>query len=266
MHSIKSKVLLLIVGIMAVTALVFIFFTKQYVGNRMLEAEQKSVRNAMFLIKLNVENEYKSLLFHKMTTLTQRKNEMKDLATAVQSALENLYHLKEEGILAGEDAEAQALEWVKGLKYNRNMYFFIYSEELKIIAHPNRNIMGAYPTGLTDVKGQPLLRSMLEKTKREGGGFAAFSWDDAEGGTEAGVRKLGYFAYTPGWKWVIGAAVNIEDIEGEAQRKLSLIVEELKETFARTKLAQTGYFFLFNGQRELLVHPTLAGKALQDVK
>ena len=266
MRSIKAKVLLLIVGIMAVTAAVFIFFTKQYVGNTMLEAEQKSVRNAMFLIKLNVENEYKSLLFHKMTTLTQRKNEMKDLSTVIQSGLENLYRLTDDGILAGEDAKARALDWVSGLEHKKDRTFFIYSEDLTILSHPNRNFIGTQLPGLTDVKGQPLLRSMMEKVKREGGGFASFSWDDAEGGTEAGARKLGYFSYVPGWKWVIGTAVSIEDIEREAQRKLNLIVEELRQTFARTKLAQTGYFFLFNGRKELLVHPTLAGNALQDIK
>lgn len=259
-RSIKSKVLLLIAGIMAVTALVLIFFTQEYVGNTMLEAEQKSVRNAMFLIKLNVENEYRSLLFHKMITLTARKNEMKDLSGVVLSGLDNLYRVKEQRGPGGDGSGTRALEWLSELRYGKKMYFFVYTEDLTIISHPNRDIIGTRLPALMDVKGEPLLKSMMEKAKREGGGYASFSWDDTEGGTEAGARKLGYFVYHPGWKWVIATAVSIEDIEAEAQKRLALIVEELKETFARTKLAQTGTFFLFNGKKEILVHPTLAGK------
>ncbi len=265
-RSITSKILLLILGIMLTSALVLILFTERYVGSKMLEAEEKSVRNAIYLIKLNVVNEYKSLLFHKMTTLTERKKEMKDLASVMLSGLERFHRLKEEGALTEEVARKQVFEWMKLLGQEKHVYFFLYDESLSVLAHPDGELLGEELTGIKDVKGQPLLESMRDKAVKEEGGFATFSWGDQQGKAHYEASKLGYFAFHPGWKWVVGIAISIEDIEAEAQRKLDRIVHELKDTFDKTKIAESGYFFLFNGNKEILIHPRLSGSDLKEAQ
>ncbi|MFP5212879.1 MAG: SpoIIE family protein phosphatase [Acidobacteriota bacterium] len=265
-RSITSKIVLLIVAISLTAAVVLILYTKGHVGTKMLEAEEKSVRNAIYLIKLNVENEYKSLLFHKMTALTERKNEMKDLSSVVLAGLERFYRLKEAGTISEEQAREQVIDWMKSLESGRGVYFFLYDENLSVFARPGGELAGSDPAKVKDVKGQPLLASMMDKAVKEGGGYATFSWGDSKGKVPSGANKLGYFTYHPGWKWVVGIAISIEDIEAEAQRKLDRIVQELKDTFGKTKVAQSGYFFLVNGAREILIHPRLSGGALQAVK
>ena len=59
--------------------------------------------------------------------------------------------------------------------------------------------------------------------------------------------------------------VNMEDIESDAQKRLDAIVRDLKQTFSNVSIAETGYLFLFKGDKEIIIHPSLSGKALADV-
>ena len=63
---------------------------------------------------------------------------------------------------------------------------------------------------------------------------------------------------------MIATAVNVEDIEHDAQKRLDAIITDLKQTFSNVKIAESGYLFLFNGHNELIIHPSLSGKALAD--
>jgi sigma-B regulation protein RsbU (phosphoserine phosphatase) len=66
---------------------------------------------------------------------------------------------------------------------------------------------------------------------------------------------------------VVGTVVNIEDIEVEAQEKLSKIVETLGETFADIRIGRTGIAFLFDNAFSVLAmtDPDLASQFKQTV-
>jgi sigma-B regulation protein RsbU (phosphoserine phosphatase) len=255
------KMLLLILGIMATTALVLIFFTREDIGAKMLEAEEKSVRNAIYLVKLNLVNQYKSLLFHKLTTVAERKDEMKHAAYIVSSGINRFHQMQQSGLISEADARKLALDWVREQKYGKDAHFFIYDRSGAILSHPNRRLEGQDMSGLRDAKGMGLFRSMMDRSQKEGVCFSTFLWDDMQAG--GGEKKLGCFIYNPGWKWVVATAMNIEDIEADARKKLGQIIQELQETFGKVKIAQNGYLFLFNGKREVLIPPRVSKDALQ---
>lgn len=68
------------------------------------------------------------------------------------------------------------------------------------------------------------------------------------------------------WDWFIGTGVYVDDIEKDYQDSLERVIEELKETFSKVIIGKTGYLFLFNGKKEMLIHPTLTGQNLSDFK
>jgi phosphoserine phosphatase RsbU/P len=263
-HSIKTKILFLFVVIMLSMALILIFITDRDVGRAVLEMEQKSIRNAMYLIKLNVENEYKNLLFHKISMLSERKDYMKTLSSFVIAGINDYHKMARQGVIPEADARQLALDWTEGLRYANGAHFFVYDEAGVILAHPNSALVGKNFSAVKDVKGQSLFHSMRQKSEQEGEGFATFSWDDMGVGKES--RQLGYFTYYPKWNWMIGTAVQTEDIELEATKKLELIVKELKTTFAKTRIAQTGHLFVFNGAGQIVIHPYLSSQDLATAK
>ncbi|MDY0038874.1 MAG: SpoIIE family protein phosphatase [Desulforhabdus sp.] len=264
LRSIKTKVLLLIVGIMLATALILVYFTKRDVGEAVLGMEEKSIRNAMYLIKLNVENEYKSLLFHKIAMLTERKEQMKSLAAVVMAGINDYQQLAEQGRIAEDEAKRLALDSIQKLRDESGAHFFVYDEHSVVLGHPNPALIGQDLSSLKDVKGLSLFDSMLKKSMREGDGYASFSWDDMNTGNT--TKQLGYFVFYPKWNWMIATAIQTEDLEQEAEKKLNLVIKELKSTFDKTQIAKTGYLILFNGKKEILIDPRNSADALLAAK
>lgn len=249
--SIKMKMLCLIVGIMVATAVVLMLHTKREVGNRMLRAEEKAIRNAIDLTKLDLENQYQSLLFHKVTVLLQRKNEMQNLARLVYSMLDNCHNLYRGGVLSEAEAQQIALSWIKRQRFESHAFFYVYNDRCLILSHPTSAFEGREMPDLKDTKGVKLLSTMLERSRKEGGAFTTYFWNDGSGSEDA--MKLGFFFYYPRWKWVVASSVDIGDVDAEAHKSLGRIIGELQESFEKIRIAQTGHLFLFNGKKEMLV-------------
>jgi phosphoserine phosphatase RsbU/P len=259
-RSINTKMLLLVFGILVTTALVLMFFTKRDLQQKILETEEHSVRNVIYLVKLNVENQYGSLLFHKLSTLEKRKAEMKKLTALVVSNIERFQEQRKKGMLQEEEARVFALDWITTLRCDDDSCFFVYDESGRLLAHPDRTLIGQNLSNLKDIKGVSLFHSMLEASRTKGDATTIFTWHCADPSKSS--RKLGYFAYYPPLKWMIATAVNVEDIELDAQKRLAAIIKDLKQTFVNVKIAENGYLFLFNGRNELIIHPELSGEAL----
>ena len=259
-RSINTKMLMLVFGILIATALVLMFFAREDLEQKFLETEAQSVRNALYLVKLNIENQYGSLLFHKLATLEKRKAEMKKLITVVAAELDRTTQQHRHGPLTEEEARTFALDWISSLKCDEDSCFFVYDENGTVLAHPDGMVIGKDLSGLKDIKGVSLFRSMLEAARTKGDGVTSFTWHCADRTKPS--KKLGYFSYYPRLKWVIATMVNMEDIESDAQKRLDAIVRDLKQTFDNVHIAESGYLFLFNGNKELIIHPSLSGKAL----
>ncbi len=56
----------------------------------------------------------------------------------------------------------------------------------------------------------------------------------------------------PAWNWIVGAAVNIENIEVESQRELEKIVETLNKTLEEITIGMTGFAFIFDNAMRVL--------------
>lgn len=252
-HSINTKMLLLVFFILVTTALAVMFFTKRDFEREILDTEEKSVRNAIDLVQLNIDNQYGSLLFHKMATLDKRKIEMKKLIAVVVSNVERFQQLHHKGMLGEEEARVFALDWIRGLKCDDDSCFFVYDEQGKVLAHPNVETIGKDMSDLKDVKGISVFRSMRERARTQGEGTTIFTWYCGDATRPS--RKLGYFTYYPPLRWVIATAVNVEDIEADAQKRMDAIVTDLKQTFGNVKFAKTGFLFLFNGKKEIIIPP-----------
>jgi sigma-B regulation protein RsbU (phosphoserine phosphatase) len=252
--------LLLVFGILVTTALVLMFFTERDLRQKILETEEHSVRNVNYLVKLNVEDQYGSLLFHKLSTLEKRKAEMKKLTALVVSNIERFQEQQKKGLLKEEEARLFALEWITTLRCDEESCFFVYDGQGTVLAHPDGALIGQNLSDLKDIKGVSLFRSMLEASRTRGDANAIFTWHCADPSKSS--RKLGYFTYYPPLKWVIATAVNVEDIESDAQKRLAAIIKDLKQTFSNVKIAENGYLFLFNGKNELIIHPELPSEGL----
>lgn len=262
-RSFKTKIFLLTVTILVISSVAFMISTMRGINKAMYEAGEESARNVLELVMLNIENEYKSLIFHKESTLKMRKKQMKNVVFLVYANFDKFYELFKEGKLSEREAQREALEWARSLRYANNDYFFIYNRELTAISHPDPTVMGRNLADYQDPKGNYVLRDLVKASSHEGGGFTNYWWKRLA--TSEPVPKIGYALYHPKWDWMIGTGVYVDDIEEEARKKLEAIIEGLNDHFSKIRIARTGYFFLFNGKKQMLIHPELAGKDVSKI-
>ena len=109
-RSFKTKIFLLTVTILVISSVAFMISTMRGFDKAMYEAGEESARNVLELVMLNIENEYKSLIFHKESTLKMRKKQMKNVAFLVYANFDKFYELFKEGKLSEWEAQREALE------------------------------------------------------------------------------------------------------------------------------------------------------------
>jgi len=262
--SFTTKMLFLILVILICTTIAFMLLTQHEVENIMWDTVTASVHDMRKLISLYVDNEYRSLLFHKEYALDKYKQQLENVTGIVISNIDYYHSLYENGILSEQDAKAFALESVESFRYGNNDYFYIYDTDLAAVSHPDPNIKGKNMSDYQDVKGNYPLKMIKRKVFENGNGFESF-WYIRLDETKP-VEKLTYNYYFKPWDWIVGTGVYIDDIDKDIESKLEEILSEFRETFSRIRIGENGYFFIFNTNHILLVHPTMEGIDFAEVE
>ncbi|MBM3112623.1 methyl-accepting chemotaxis protein [Pseudomonas sp. P66] len=127
--------------------------------------------------------------------------------------------LEAAGTLSREAAQQQALNTVRGLRYDQNDYFWINDLGPKMIMHPaNPKLDGQDLSGIRDPDGFALFNEMVTLAKAQGAGIIDYRWPKP--GASEPVEKTSYIQLFKPWGWVIGSGVYIDDMQNEFMRQL----------------------------------------------
>ena len=263
-RSFKSRMLLLIVAMVVFTSATFMFLARKEVINAMFIAEEESARNVLKLVMLQVESEYEDLIYYKKSSFELHKKHLKDIITLQEAAIRKVYERVKEGLLDEETAKKRVLEELRSYRFGNNDYIWVSDYNSVLISHPDPMLNGKDYSRVRDVNGKLIVPPMVEIARKNGEGYYSYWWRRL--GSERPVEKLAYVKLFPEWKWVLGTGVYIDDIEQEAARKLEAILKNLRKTLAKVKVAKTGYIFVFNGQKRMLIHPVLTGQDVSELK
>ncbi len=135
----------------------------------------------------------------------------------VQSAagvLTYFHSLETAGTLTREQAQKQAMETVRGLRYDKGDYFWINDLGPKMVMHPmNAKLEGQDLSGLKDPDGKYLFNEMVAIAKAKGAGMVEYRWPKP-GATDP-VPKISYVQLFEPWGWLVGSGVYIDDMQAE---------------------------------------------------
>ncbi len=250
--SLKSKIILLIVLIMTVTAAAIMYSTHTHVGQAMLKAQEASAQNVLQLVELNITGGYNQLISDKVEIISRLSGELKHIASICTSVLNEFIKLTEKNKLTEEDAKDSALKWVKTGNLEKGE-LFIFDRSGTIVGHPDSTLQGSSIATIRDLKGRFIMRTMRDDALNTAGDTAVFFWKKSP--EDAGRKKIAYFMPISQWKWTLVVALDFDDIEAESQKKMETIIKVLGTTFAKIQIANTGYAFLFTGQKKMLIPP-----------
>ncbi|MDE1169570.1 MAG: methyl-accepting chemotaxis protein [Pseudomonas sp.] len=130
--------------------------------------------------------------------------------------LEYYHGLETAGTLSREQAQQQAMEAVRGLRYNQTDYFWINDLRPVMIMHPaNPKLVGQDLSGIKDPDGVQVFNQMVSVAKAQGAGMVNYRWPKP--GASEPVEKTSYISLFAPWGWIIGSGVYVDDVQAEFQ-------------------------------------------------
>ena len=141
-----------------------------------------------------------------------KKTELQHLTESVISQLESMQKQVDAGALTLVQAQSQAKELVRAMRFNGTDYYWIQDFKGQMLMHPIKaSLEGKDITGLKDVKDKLFFASMTRQVRDKGEGSERYYW--SRPGSEKPVPKLSYLKAFQPWGWAVGTGVYIDDIE-----------------------------------------------------
>ena len=251
--STQTKVVLFTIVITALTAIGVIFTARFTVEETMYNQRRNEARNILRLVMLDIQHQYDSWVRYKIDAVALGREDLKQAVTASLHVLNTLDKDVRLGVLSPELARERALDWLRDYQHGSRHYCFAFDLNGKGVAHPDPKRIGVTWTGLTDLKGNDALSSVLDGLSRNNEFYSVMNW---YGGKDDGPGKhLAYFRLFPAWGWVIGSVAPISTLEEEADRKRSAMMSRVRRTFSDLKFTRNGFLFMFDQNGRLLIHP-----------
>jgi len=117
------------------------------------------------------------------------------------------------GKLNREQAQGQAIELMRSLRYNGEDYFWLEDLDARMVMHPSPKVEGRVMAGTRDPDGKTLFDEMVAIAKRDGAGLVHYRWPRP--GSEDPVQKVSYVELFKPWGWIVGSGIYVDDVQAE---------------------------------------------------
>jgi methyl-accepting chemotaxis protein len=194
------------------------------------------------------------------SVMNDHQERIKHLVETANGVIGGYQKLEIEGKLSRADAQRQAKEALRPLRYANDDYFFIYDFDGNgVMVAGGAKLEGQNMLGKTDAAGFKLWDAMVTTAKSSGSGYIRYVFP-REGQTEA-LPKLAYVMAVPAWKWILGTGVYIDDVNAVLLRQAQRYV--LVGLFAMIFAIVIGGFAARSILRQLGGEPTQLMEIMQ---
>ncbi len=125
-----------------------------------------------------------------------------------------------------EDVKKEALQRIAHLVGSEKAFFYILSDDGKILTHSEDELTGKYIRNIGSTVKQSALRDILDFISDKREGYFGFDW--LKQGAVIPSSMAAYNLKYPDWNWVIGFAIYVDDVrrvidEGKHELQLGLL-------------------------------------------
>jgi len=143
------------------------------------------------------------------------------LKTVIESAQSQILYyqgLEKQGTLSSQEAEHQAREALRSMRFQGDNYVFIFDHAgITVLLPPLPDQEGKSRLALKDAHGVAFVHDIVEAGKA-GGGFTRYDFPRA-GQTDA-LPKIAYAVNIDGWDWILSAGIYVDDIDTAFHQRL----------------------------------------------
>lgn len=295
--SLKWRIIVSITGIVAILLAITTLFFEYRAKKELSEVIEHNAFSLLDATKNHVESQYNSILYHKSVMLARRKQELKNNTTIAFAIIDMAYEEFAKGRVSEAKAKQQAIKNLKKLRYDDGVGYFWVNDTgrpyPRMVMHPtipdlDGNILDNPEFNCALGKEENLFKAFVDVSLETGDGYVDYLWpkpirkEAVSVGEEQGAiegkgaseyvwskptvdklselqSKISYVKRFGPWNWIIGTGVYIDDIEKDVQDRLDAVIKDLNKTLNTQKVGESGYFFIFNENNDMLVHPNIAG-------
>ena len=157
-----------------------------------------------FVLLLNLEE----------TMMEDRKAKLSGVVDTAYSVLEHYHNLQTAGTLTQNEAQKEAGDIIRSLRYDEVEYFWINDMHPKMIMHPfNDKLEGEDLSDYRDPNNLAIFVQMRDVVMASKEGFVNYFWPKP--GQSQPVEKVLYVAGFAPWGWVIGSGVYVDDVRAQ---------------------------------------------------
>ena len=138
--------------------------------------------------------------------------ETKKVVEVVVNILNDFNSKVESNQMTLPDAQKQALEMIKNLRYDGKEYFWINDLQANMIMHPIQpELDGKNMSGEKDPNGKYIFSDMVKICRDKGEGLITYMWPKP--GHDKPVPKISYVKLFDKWGWIVGSGIYVDDVE-----------------------------------------------------
>ncbi|WP_166112131.1 methyl-accepting chemotaxis protein [Pseudoalteromonas sp. Z9A5] len=139
------------------------------------------------------------------------------------SIITHFHELEQNQTLTQQQAQSQAMQAIRALRYDNTNYFWINNYQPEMIMHPIKPALeGKDLTNNKDPDGKVLFVDMVNIVKSSGEGFIPYKWPKP--GKDKPVDKIAFVKGFNQWQWIIGSGVYLDSIDTAFEEQRNLII------------------------------------------
>ena len=185
-----------------------------------------------FFILSQINNNDAQLDHYRKNLEANVESSLKGETQVAFSILEQMYKKEQAGELTREQAQKQAADLVRDMRYDDGKgYFWIDTKEGVNVVLLGRPSEGKSRIDLVDPNGTYFIKEMLANGLKEGGGFTDLMF--AKPNETTPLPKRNYTVCFQPWGWVIGTGVWIDQIDAQVAEEEALLHDELQSSILK---------------------------------
>ena len=250
----SRRFLLTLVAITIATYSVVYLFSVPFIKQKVFEIERDSSRLVLDNVIELASRMYSNVEGYRKQALESHQQKLKVAVSLTEAFIQTEFQEAANKQIPLSQVREKVFSAVRNFKYDDNNYIWIADYQSIMLSHPDSRFHGL-KTSPTNGMTQPVLDNLLKQVRKEGEGFYSYQWNRSE--QQQALDKVSFVKDYPEWGFVIGSGVYLDDLGKEVQALKQQALPDLRNALLKIKLAKTGYLYIFDTQKNMLVHPNM---------
>lgn len=250
----SRRFLLTLLGITIATYGVIYLFSVPLIKQKVFEIERDSSRLVLNNVIELASRMYSNVEGYREQALKSHQQTLKVAVSLTETFIQAQFEEAKRKQTPISHVRERIFSTVKDISYGNNDYIWIADYSGTLLSHPDPRFHGVKSWASKETT-QPILDKLIKQVTQEGEGFYAYQWNRLD--QEEVLDKVSFVKSYPEWGFVIGSGVYLDDLEQEVDRLKQQALLDLRTALLEIKLAKTGYLYIFDAEKKMLIHPNI---------